>query len=87
MEELINLLTNYGVSIIIVALFIWDWISNKKDTKKTLNAIQTSNENIASCLNEMKQSNTNISKSLDLLQKSLDNQTEKIDRLLERQVR
>lgn len=87
MEDIINLLTNYGVSIIIVALFIWDWISNKKDTKKTLNAIQTSNENIASCLNEMKQSNTNISKSLDLLQKSLDNQTEKIDRLLERQVR
>ena len=87
MEEIINLLTNYGVSIVIVALFIWDWVSNKKDTKKTLNAIQTSNENIASCLIEMKQSNTNISKSLDLLQKSLDNQTEKIDRLLERQVR
>lgn len=87
MEEIINLLTNYGVSIIIVALFIWDWVSNKKDTKKTLNAIQSSNENIASCLNEMKQSNTNISKSLDLLQKSLDNQTEKIDRLLERKVR
>ena len=87
MEEIINLLTNYGVSIIIVALFIWDWVSNKKDTKKTLNAIQSSNENIASCLNEMRQSNTNISKSLDLLQKSLDNQTEKIDRLLERQVR
>lgn len=87
MEEIINLLTNYGVSIIIVALFIWDWVSNKKDTKKTLNAIQSSNENIASCLNEMKQSNTNISKSLDLLQKTLDNQTEKIDRILERQVK
>ena len=87
MEEIINLITNYGVSIIIVTLFIWDWVSNKKDTKKTLNAIQSSNENIASCLNEMKQSNNNISKSLDLLQKTLDNQTEKIDRLLERQVR
>lgn len=84
MEEIVNLLMNYGVSIVIVALFIWDWVGNKKDTKKTLNAIQTSNENIASCLIEMKQSNNNISKSLDLLQKSLDNQTEKIDRLLER---
>lgn len=87
MEDIINLLTNYGVSIIIVALFIWDWVSNKKDTRKTLNAIQASNENIASCLIEMKQSNNNISKSLDLLQKSLDNQTEKIDRLLEREVK
>ncbi len=84
MEEIANLVMNYGVSIVIVALFIWDWITNKKDTKKTLNAIQSSNENIASCLIEMKQSNANISKSLDLLQKSLDNQTEKIDKLLDR---
>ena len=83
MEEIANLVMNYGVSIVIVALFIWDWITNKKDTKKTLNAIQSSNENIASCLIEMKQSNANISKSLDLLQKSLDNQTEKIDKLLD----
>ena len=66
MEEIANLVMNYGVSIVIVALFIWDWITNKKDTKKTLNAIQSSNENIASCLIEMKQSNANISKSLDL---------------------
>lgn len=86
MEEIANLITNYGVSIVIVALFIWDWVTNKKETKKTLNAIQKSNENIASCLTEMKQSNVNISKSLDLLQKSLDNQTEKIDRLLERRI-
>lgn len=84
MEEMVSSVMDYGVSIVIVALFIWDWITNKKDTKKTLSAIQTSNKNIASCLAEMKLSNTNISKSLDLLQKSLDNQTEKIDRLLER---
>ena len=87
MENVINSLTDYGTSIVIIGLFIWDWVTNKKETKKTLNAIQSSNENIASCLTEMKQSNVNISKSLDLLQKSLDNQTEKIDRLLERQVR
>ena len=55
MEEIANLITNYGVSIVIVALFIWDWVTNKKETKKTLNAIQKSNENIASCLTEMKQ--------------------------------
>ena len=84
MEEIANLITNYGVSIIIIALFIWDWISNKKDVKDTLAAIKESNENIASCLNEMQLSNNNISKSLDLLQKSLDNQTQKIDKLLER---
>lgn len=87
MEDIISSISNYGVSIVIVALFIWDWVTNKRETKKTLGAIQKSNENIASCLNEMRQSNNNTSKSLDLLQKTLDNQTEKIDRLLERQVR
>lgn len=81
---MINLIVNYSVSIVIVALFLWDWISNKKDVKITLKTIKESNENIASCLIEMKQSNNNISKSLDLLQKSLDNQTQKIDKLLER---
>ena len=84
MQEMINSVSNYGITIVIVGLFLWDWLTNKKETKKTLMAIQVSNENIASCLVEIKSSNENISKSLDLLQKSLDNQTEKIDKLLER---
>lgn len=84
MEEFLNMIANYGVTIVIVALFIWDWITNKKEIKKTLETIKTSDETIADCLVEMKSSNENISKSLDILQKSLDNQTQKIDRLLER---
>lgn len=84
MEELIKMLTNYGVSIVIVALFLWDWINNKKDIKKTLETIEDSNKNISDCLTEMRQSNNNISKSLDLLQQSMDNQDKKIDKILER---
>lgn len=60
MVEYANLISNYGVMIIIVALFIWDWISNKKDIKDTLT--------------EMKKSNDNTSKSLELLRKSMENQ-------------
>lgn len=60
MVEYVNLLSNYGVMIIIVALFIWDWISNKKDIKDSLT--------------EMKKSNDNTSKSLELLRKSMENQ-------------
>ena len=84
MEEIANLIMDYGVSIIIIGLFIWDWITNKKDIKKTLEAIEENSKNVGACLTEMKQSNDNISKSLDLLQKSLDNQTGKIDKLLEK---
>ena len=35
MEEMVNLIANYGVTIIIVCLFLWDWITNKKDMKDT----------------------------------------------------
>lgn len=68
MEEIVKLVTNYGVSIIIVALFIWDWFSNKKDMKETIEVI--------------KDTSINISKSLDLLQKSMDRHDEKLDKLL-----
>lgn len=84
MEEFLNMIANYGLTIVIAGLFIWDWVSNKKENKQTLETIKTSNDTIANCLTEMKSSNDNISKSLDILQKSLDNQTQKIDKLLER---
>ena len=69
MEEIAKLIANYGVSIIIVTLFIWDWFTNKKDMKETIEVI--------------KDTSINISKSLDLLQKSMDRHDEKLDKLLE----
>jgi pyruvate-formate lyase-activating enzyme len=68
-EEIAKLIANYGVSIIIVTLFIWDWFTNKKDMKETIEVI--------------KDTSINISKSLDLLQKSMDRHDEKLDKLLE----
>lgn len=69
MEEIAKLIANYGVSIIIVTIFIWDWFTNKKDMKETIEVI--------------KDTSINISKSLDLLQKSMDRHDEKLDKLLE----
>ena len=69
MEEMASLISNYGVTIIIVGLFLWDWLNNKKDMKDTLEVI--------------KDTSINISKSLDLLQKSMDRHDEKIDKLME----
>lgn len=69
MEEIAKLIANYGVSIIIVTLFIWDWFTNKKDMNETIEVI--------------KDTSINISKSLDLLQKSMDRHDEKLDKLLE----
>lgn len=69
MKEVVELIANYGVSTIIVFLFIWDWYINKKEMKETLEVI--------------KDTSINISKSLDLLQKSMDRHDEKLDKLLD----
>lgn len=60
MENIANLIANYGVSAIVVVLFVWDWVTNKKK--------------ITESLEEMKVSNSNTAKSLELLQKSMENQ-------------
>lgn len=70
MEDIVRLITNYGVSIVIVALFLWDWFTNKKEMKDTLDVI--------------KDTSINISKSLDLLQKSMDRHDEKLDKIIDR---
>lgn len=69
MKETVELIANYGVSAIIVFLFIWDWYINKKEMKETLEVI--------------KDTSINISKSLDLLQKSMDRHDEKLDKILD----
>lgn len=69
MEELVKLVINSGTSAVIVGIFLWDYVTNRKEMKETLESIKTSNINIANCL--------------ALLQKALDNTTEKIDKLLE----
>lgn len=69
MENIANLVANYGVSAIVVALFVWDWVTNKKKITETLE--------------EMKVSNANTSKSLELLQKSMENQELTLSRIKE----
>lgn len=69
MKEVVELIANYGVSAVIIFLFIWDWYINKKEMKETLEVI--------------KDTSINISKSLDLLQKSMDRHDEKLDKILD----
>ena len=69
MKELLEMLTNYGVSIIIVGLFLYDWFTTRKDMQKTL-------EQNSKCLVEIQNTNRNTAKSLELLQKSMDSQSE-----------
>ena len=91
MEQIVQMIGTYGVSFVIVAIFLWDYCSNKKKTaenqeviKTTLETVGKTTTTIASCLKEMQQQNLNTAKSLELLQTQMENTDKKIDILLER---
>lgn len=91
MEQIVQMIGTYGVSFVIVAIFLWDYVTNKKKTaenqeiiKNTLETVDKTSTTIASCLKEMQQQNLNTAKSLELLQTQMENTDKKIDILLER---
>lgn len=69
MQDFLELVDKYGVPLIIVVLFLYDWLTTRKDMSKTL-------EQNSKCLVEIQSTNKNTAKSLELLQKSMDNQSE-----------
>lgn len=69
MQEIIDIIGNFGVSVAIVILFLYDWFTTRKDMQKTL-------EQNSKCLAEIQNTNKNTAKSLELLQKSMDNQSD-----------
>ena len=91
MEQIVQMIGTYGVSFVIVAIFLWDYCSNKKKTaenqeviKSTLETVGKTTTTIAGCLKEMQQQNLNTAKSLELLQNQMETTDKKIDILLER---
>lgn len=85
-----QMLGTYGVSAVIVIIFLWDYVANKKKNtenqetiKTTLEVVKESTTTISNCLIEMQQTNLNTAKSLELLQKQMENTDKKIDILLE----
>lgn len=90
MEELMKLIGTYGVSFVIVGIFLWDYVANKKRLeenqeiiKNTLGTVEKTAGTISNCLVEMQQTNLNTAKSLELLQKQMENTDKKIDKILD----
>ena len=68
-----QMLGTYGVSAVIVIIFLWDYVANKKKNvenqetiKSTLEVVKESTSTISNCLVEMQQTNSNTAKSLEL---------------------
>lgn len=85
-----QLIGTYGVSAVIVIIFLWDYIANKKKNvenqetiKTTLAVVKESTSTISNCLIEMQQTNLNTAKSLELLQRQMESTDKKVDKILE----
>ncbi len=68
MEEIANLISNYGGLVILACLFIYVFLEDRKDRKED-------KANNTQVLKELSNSNCNIAESLNLLKTSIDNNT------------
>ena len=91
LNQIGQLINTYGIMAVIVIIFLWDYIANKKKNienqetiKTTLEVVKESTSTISNCLVEMQQTNSNTAKSLELLQKQMESTDKKVDILLER---
>lgn len=66
MEEIVKMISSYGVSFVIVGIFLWDYVANKKNMRESLDAI--------------KNTISNISQTLELLQTKIENIADKVSR-------
>lgn len=65
MEDIIRLISSYGVSFVIVAIFLWDYVVNKKSMRDTLEAIKDTNSNILKILELLQVKTEDIDKKID----------------------
>ena len=91
MTQIGQLIGTYGVSIVIVILFLWDYIVEKKKLqedqeiiKNTLLTVDKTSNTIANCLIEIKQTNLNTAKSVEISRKQMGTTDKREHNLLER---
>lgn len=68
MEEIITMISDYGITVVLAVLFIYVFFSDRKDRKEE-------KANNTKVLGELANSNKNIAESLNLLKTSIDNNT------------
>lgn len=73
MDDIGNLILNYGGTVIMAVLFVWVFITDKTHNTQLLDEIKE-------MVKSIKMSNENISKTLELLQNNCETLDDKIDR-------
>lgn len=76
MQNTLKFIAEYGVTVVIVALFLYAWWDDRHNRNQILDNSLKLEHNNNEILNEMKKTNSNTAKSLELLQISMQNQTD-----------
>lgn len=79
-KDIVQIVFQYGGTVIMAVLFIWVFIQDKTKNNKLL-------ENNTEMLQTLTQSNNNIAKSLDIITNNLITMDNKIDRNYEAQLK
>ena len=70
MKEIVELISNHGVSIIIVGLFIMDYLNNKNKTTQVIERIDRTTEKVGEPLEELKVLNEKQIQATERLEKT-----------------
>ena len=71
MESTLKFIADYGITIVIVALFLYAWWDDRNKRNTILDNSLKLEHNNNELLNEIKKTNSNTAKSLDLLHMSM----------------
>lgn len=74
MESTLKFIADYGITIVIVALFLYAWWDDRNKRNTILDNSLKLEHNNNELLNEIKKTNSNTAKSLDLLHMSMQTQ-------------
>ena len=74
MQDVIKLVAEYGVSLVIVALFLWDWFTNRKENNKALQEMSVANSNTSRSLGILEKNQTEQTKILIEIKQCLENE-------------
>ncbi len=72
MEELLKIALESGISVLIVFVFVHDWVTTRKSMSETLKQNARCLEEIKNTNDNIAESNKNTAKSLEILQSTLD---------------
>jgi len=70
-QEMVQIITNYGILVVIAAIFIWDKVVNVKQTEKILSELQAASRMQTAAIESIRIASDNTATALQIIQNTL----------------